>query len=482
QYWRWLWGYEDTTGGEDEIFLKDGRILLGRLSGESNQQLGAKKWSAQDASLVLRGTFNNISFIEDGQEIATYEQVLRIVRRQVDLGKPAKGALFFTPEVESDAYHKPGTALGTFYQLPLKNLQKLGATKAPGEGFWELEVSQNKRLLGTVRLAESTGSIRLEPSMPADKDKLSEQDINRAQEQNIEAMLVELAPHAQKVGELSTPMQGWVALSSTRPQQVVPWQSMGMVRSGSWRGGLLWGNLGWSLQQEKVSSLIAERIVNTLRLMFPALLFSILIALPLGMAAAVKQHSALDHGVNLGAFLGISLPVHWFGLMLIHIFAVWLGWFPVSGMQTPGVESIADKIWYTVLPVTVLSIAYVGRWLRYMRASMLEVIKQDYIRTARAKGVSETRIVFVHALRNALIPVVTILALSIPTLFGGALITETVFAWPGMGSLIYEAIITSDYYVAIVGFLISATLVMAGNLIADMLYAAIDPRVRLGDG
>jgi peptide/nickel transport system permease protein len=134
------------------------------------------------------------------------------------------------------------------------------------------------------------------------------------------------------------------------------------------------------------------------------------------------------------------------------------------------------------LPVTVLSIAYVGRWLRYMRASMLEVIKQDYIRTARAKGVSETRIVFVHALRNALIPVVTILALSIPTLFGGALITETVFAWPGMGSLIYEAIITSDYYVAIVGFLISATLVMAGNLIADMLYAAIDPRVRLGDG
>ena len=159
---------------------------------------------------------------------------------------------------------------------------------------------------------------------------------------------------------------------------------------------------------------------------------------------------------------------------------MWLAWFPVSGIQTPGLESVGDKIWHTVLPVTVLSIAYVGRWLRYMRASMLEVIKQDYIRTARAKGVPEVRVIFVHAFRNALIPVVTILALSVPVLFGGALITETIFSWPGMGSLIFEAIIGSDYYVAIIGFLISASLVMVGNLLADFLYAVIDPRVRIG--
>lgn len=330
---------------------------------------------------------------------------------------------------------------------------------------------------------------------------ITERDLNRIQSQLRQKIAGRLIVDAKRVGVLKAPIDGWPALMSPfsinlservnlealgddpmplATHQVAPWSSLGLVRAGANRPGFIAGELGWSIQQERVSTLIKEAILNTLQLMGPALLLSILIALPLGILAAVRQYSWLDHGVNMGAFLGISLPVHWFGLMLIHVFAVSLGLFPVSGIQTPGVETFADRFWYTVLPATVLSIAYIGRWLRYMRASMLEVIRQDYIRTARAKGLSEKRVIFVHALRNALIPVVTILAMSVPVLFSGALITETVFSWPGMGSLIFNAIITSDYYVAIVGFLISATLVMLGNLLADILYAVIDPRVRLG--
>ena len=331
--------------------------------------------------------------------------------------------------------------------------------------------------------------------------RMEERDKNRLQDMLRQRIAGRLVFDAKRIGVLKASIDGWPALMSPfvidlsqrvdlaeegdealplASHQVTPWSSMGLLRAGERKAGFISGDLGWSRQQERVSVLIKEAIVNTLRLMAPALLLSILIALPLGIVAAVRQYSWLDHSVNMGAFLGISLPVHWFGLMLIHIFAVSFGLFPVSGIQTPGLDSLGDKIWYTILPATVLSIAYIGRWLRYMRASMLEVIRQDYIRTARAKGLSERRVIMVHALRNALIPVVTILAMSIPVLFSGALITETVFSWPGMGSLIFNAIITFDYYVAIVGFLISATLVMLGNLLADILYAIIDPRVRLG--
>ena len=331
--------------------------------------------------------------------------------------------------------------------------------------------------------------------------RMEERDKNRLQDMLRQRIAGRLVLDAKRVGVLKAGIDGWPALMSPfaidlskrvdlagqgdepmplAAHQVTPWSSMGLLRAGERKAGFISGDLGWSRQQERVSVLIKEAIVNTFRLMAPALLLSILIALPLGIIAAVRQYSWLDHSVNMGAFLGISLPVHWFGLMLIHIFAVSFGLFPVSGIQTPGLDSFADKVWYTILPATVLSIAYIGRWLRYMRASMLEVIRQDYIRTARAKGLSERRVILVHALRNALIPVVTILAMSIPVLFSGALITETVFSWPGMGSLIFNAIITFDYYVAIVGFLTSATLVMLGNLLADILYAVIDPRVRLG--
>ncbi|MEE2835955.1 MAG: ABC transporter permease subunit [Myxococcota bacterium] len=523
QYARWMWGYHDTTGGFDELTTADGQVLVGRLADEDGQLAAAKGWTADGSSLVLETVDQPVDFVVDGGELQTYEGAQRLVRRQVDLGKPPKDADFFVASVQDDEEVGQGQELGKFYRVTLETLESMGlevvrppsdindlhrdqldpteaaheagsnrpegeaaaevAAQPPvveGDPEWTLVLKQDGQDIGTVRLKDG-GRARLEPKVPASAEGKTEAQINLAVEKNREAMLGLLTAHAEPVEIVKAPMVGYAAFDSPRPFEVVAWRSIGLMRAGAWKGGLLSGNLGWSLKQEKVSTLIQERIVNTLRLMGPALLLSILIALPLGMAAAVRQYSLLDHSVNLAAFIGISLPVHWFGLMLIHVFAVWLALFPVSGLQTPGLESFGDKVWHTVLPVTVLSIAYVGRWLRYMRASMLEVIKQDYIRTARAKGVPEQRVIFVHAFRNALIPVVTILALSVPVLFGGALITETIFSWPGMGSLIYEAIIGSDYYVAIIGFLISASLVMVGNLLADVMYAVIDPRVRVGE-
>jgi peptide/nickel transport system permease protein len=226
------------------------------------------------------------------------------------------------------------------------------------------------------------------------------------------------------------------------------------------------------------------RIGNTVALMLPALLLSLLIAIPLGAFSAYRQYSGLDYLVNFCAFVGISLPVFWFGIMVIYLFAEAWPLFPAGGVQTPGIHEagtwavVLDKLKHAVLPTAVLSVFYLGRWLRYMRASMLEVLPQDYIRTARAKGLSEWSVIGKHAFRNALIPVVTVLALSIPALFGGAVLTETVFSWPGVGRLQYDAVMNSDYYVAIVVFLVSAVLVMVGNLLADVIYLVADPRIR----
>lgn len=226
------------------------------------------------------------------------------------------------------------------------------------------------------------------------------------------------------------------------------------------------------------------RIGNTVQLMLPALLLSLLFAIPLGVFSAYRQYSTLDYIINFLAFVGISLPVFWFGIMMVYLFAETFQFFPAGGVQTPDIYGqgtgviLLDRLKHAILPTIVLSIFYTGRWLRFMRASMLEVLPKDYIRTARAKGLSERIVILKHAFRNALIPVVTVLTLSIPSLFGGAVLTETVFSWPGVGRLQYESVMNSDYYVAIVVFLVSAVLVMVGNLLADIVYVLVDPRIR----
>lgn len=246
----------------------------------------------------------------------------------------------------------------------------------------------------------------------------------------------------------------------------------------AWARAALTGDFGYSrLYLQPVLGVLVPRLGNTLLLMLTSLTCAYALALPLGILAARRPGSALDTAVNFLCFAGISVPSFWLALMLILIFAATLGWLPAGGIATIGDGSIADRLHHLVLPAMTLTLVTMGVHLRYIRAAMIETLCQDYIRTARAKGASEFRILAGHALRNALIPVVTILALSFGSLFSGALITETMFAYPGMGKLIYDAILGNDFNLALAGLLVATTMVLLGNLAADVAYAAIDPRI-----
>jgi peptide/nickel transport system permease protein len=246
----------------------------------------------------------------------------------------------------------------------------------------------------------------------------------------------------------------------------------------AWARAALSGDFGYSrLYLRPALETLAPRLANTAILMGASLLCAYCLALPLGIAAARKPGSGFDTLVNLLCFAGISVPAFWLALMLILVFAATLGLLPAGGIATIGDGGVVDRLRHLVLPVATLTLASAGAHLRYVRAAMIETLRQDYIRTARAKGASETRLLLRHALRNALIPVVTVLALSFGSLFSGALITETMFAYPGMGKLIYDAIMGNDFNLALAGLLLATLMVLLGNLAADIAYAAIDPRV-----
>ncbi len=249
-------------------------------------------------------------------------------------------------------------------------------------------------------------------------------------------------------------------------------------RYGNWLGASLTGNFGYSrLHAQPVMEVIEPALGNTVTLVGLSLLLALLIGLPAGIAAAVRPYSKTDYTINILAFAGISVPPFWLALMLIIVFAVLLGVLPAGGSGALGVGGIWDNTQYLVLPVVSLTIASVGGHTRYMRAAMIETLRQDYIRTARATGAGEARVVFGHALRNALIPVVTIIALDFGYLFSGALITETIFAWPGMGRLIYDAIMGNDFNLALVALLMATLLTLLGNFLADVAYVWLDPRI-----
>lgn len=236
-------------------------------------------------------------------------------------------------------------------------------------------------------------------------------------------------------------------------------------------GRLLKGDFGMSVrQQTPVIELILERFPNTVELALAAMLVVIVVAVPIGIISATKRNSLLDNVVMGGALLAQSMPTFWIGIMLILVFGVYLRWLPISGRQN--LSSL-------ILPVITLSAFAVARNARIARASMLETLSQDYIRTARSKGLSEKLIVTRHALKNALIPVVTVLGLEIGALLGGALVTETVFAWPGVGRLTIEAIYARDYPLVqgVITFLVLIFVIV--NLIVDISYAFLDPRIRL---
>ncbi len=246
----------------------------------------------------------------------------------------------------------------------------------------------------------------------------------------------------------------------------------------AWAGQALGGDLGYSrLFAAPVWSAVLPRLGNSLLLMGLSLILALLLALGLGTAAARQPNSRLDTTINMVCFAAISVPTFWLALVLILIFAAGLGWLPASGMATTGLGGATDRLRHLVLPVATLTIASLGGYTRYVRAAMRDALVQDHVRTARAKGASEARVILHHALRNALIPVTTILALSFGGLVSGALVTETMFAYPGMGKLIFDAVMGNDYNLALAALLLAAVTTMLANLAADLAYGWLDPRV-----
>ena len=265
------------------------------------------------------------------------------------------------------------------------------------------------------------------------------------------------------------------------------------IRYFKWMRTMLTGDLGYSRTYgQPVTQIIVERLKNTATLLTAAFLIAFAVGVTIGIYSALHQYSLTDYTITIFSFGGLAMPVFWQAIVFILLFAVWapwaqfpgLGWlkFPAGGMMTPGISaglpSIFDRLHHLVLPTLVLGTHGVASWARYTRSSMLEVIRQDYVRTARAKGNPERVVINKHAMRNALIPIITLVAVSIPGILNGAVLTETVFSWPGMGLLLFQAVLGHDHAVAMAVLLFLALMTITFNLLADIAYAVVDPRIR----
>ncbi len=251
-----------------------------------------------------------------------------------------------------------------------------------------------------------------------------------------------------------------------------------VVQYFRWLGAALTGDLGYSYKSaQPVLTSILERLPATVELMGAAYLFAALVALPLGVYSAIHRRSVVDYLGTSVSFLGIAMPVFWFGLMLQLFFSVQLGWLPSSGRITVGATGLVDRILHIIMPALVLSLLYIAGWSRYMRTSFLGVLNADYVRTAKSKGLSQRSVMLVHALKNAAIPVVTIMALDIAGLFSGAVITETIFAWPGIGRLFIQSMYDRDYPMLMGIIMMGSVMVVVFNLLADIANAWLDPRI-----
>lgn len=267
------------------------------------------------------------------------------------------------------------------------------------------------------------------------------------------------------------------------------WDKLGAMFVGyfTWLFNLIRGDLGMSFKYKRpVGEVIMKNMGLSFGIALVATILQFLIAIPLGIKAATNQYGVIDYTVTVFAMIGISLPTFFLASLFIRVFAVQFGWFPVSGavgslpVGTPWIMSALDLLWHMVLPMTVLVILSIGGLMRYTRTNTLEVLNTDYIRTARAKGVSEHTVIYKHAFRNTLIPLVTMLAGILPSLFGGAMITETVFSIPGIGKMAYDALMVADIPFIMGYNMFIAILTVLGTLLSDLMYAAVDPRVKLG--
>jgi peptide/nickel transport system permease protein len=245
--------------------------------------------------------------------------------------------------------------------------------------------------------------------------------------------------------------------------------------------GFLWDPLAWGysfVDGKPVRDTIYARIPATLLLTGTALLLTVILAIPIGVLQAVKQYSWWDKVITILETIGYAMPTFWLGLILKQLFSIHFDLFPLFGQHTIGKTDVLDLLWHLTLPVVTLTVVSTAGWSRYMRASMLEVLRADFIRTAKSKGLSSRQVIFKHALRNALIPVVTLLGLTIPTLLSGAAITEAVFSWPGLGGLGVDAVRDRDYPVVLATVMIGGVFVIIGNLLADIAYSYVDPRIK----
>jgi peptide/nickel transport system permease protein len=258
------------------------------------------------------------------------------------------------------------------------------------------------------------------------------------------------------------------------------------VQYGLWLGRIVKGDFGTSFSRDRrpVLDKILEALPITLMINVLELGLILMLAIPIGVWSAARQHTLADRVVTVLVFIGFAMPGFWIALLAMMVFGEQLGWLPISGLHSLDYDSMttlgkaADRAAHLVLPVGISAVTGLAGMSRYMRSSMLEVLRQDYVQTARAKGLSERVVLLRHAMRNALLPVVTLLGLSIPGLIGGAVIAETIFAIPGMGRLFFTSVLARDYPVVMGITLIGAMLTLVGNLVADMLYVAVDPRLR----
>lgn len=252
------------------------------------------------------------------------------------------------------------------------------------------------------------------------------------------------------------------------------------VQYGRWAKGLVIGDWGRSYRDtQPVLSIVLNRIPATFELMLVSTTLAITMGTAIGLLGAMRRYSVFDYAATIGAMIALSIPTFWFGLMVIFAFSVRLGWLPPGNISTIGDGSVLDRLHHLIAPATVLALVTVAIWSRYTRSSMIEVINQDYMRTARSKGLRERVVIYRHGLRNAILPLITIAGLQLPTLFGGALVTETVFTWPGMGRLFVDSLGYRDYPVLMGILMFTAVLVLIGNLLADVFCAVADPRIRL---
>ncbi len=275
------------------------------------------------------------------------------------------------------------------------------------------------------------------------------------------------------------------------------WNGSIWTRFIFWLKDFIYPKHGWGLSTmapgRTALSLIKQRIGITFAFSASSLVFAFIISIPLGVFSALHQYSISDYALTFFAFFGMSAPTFWVGIMAMYLFSVKVHWFPAAGAhaafltikgmpvmfdKAPAINRFLDTAYHLTLPIAVLTIFQIGGWLRYMRSSMLEVKSQDYVRTARAKGVSEREVIYKHAFRNAVIPIITLVGLSLPALIGGAMLTEIVFSIDGIGRLTFNAVMGQDIFVAMALIMIFAILVVLGNFLADIFYAIADPRIR----